>query len=94
MSNKLETQAELYYIYNYLQDQLDEVAKLKAKLQQHFDEQGNVLVKPRRGRPKKDSLPIRIEQGLDIVSESSVVVGPNGETVKRKRGRPKKSSVA
>jgi len=93
-SQKLNVQLEMYNIYNHLQEQLAEVEKLKAKLKQHFDEQGNVLPKARRGRPKKDALPPRVVQSMDIVSESCIPVGPNGETLKRRRGRPKKGSAA
>lgn len=93
-SQKIGVQLEMYYIYNHLQEQLAEVEKLKAKLQQHFDEQGNVLPKARRGRPRKESLPARVEQSMDIISESSIPVGPNGETLKRRRGRPRKDSAA
>jgi hypothetical protein len=84
-------QLELFNIYNYLQDELKSVESIKAKLQQNFDEQGAVLSKPRRGRPKKESLPPDIEKSIDLVASSGCLVGPNGETL-RKRGRPRKVS--
>lgn len=84
-------QIELFNIYNYLQDELKSVESMKAKLQQNFDEQGGVLPKARRGRPKKESLPPDIEKSIDLVANSGCLVGPNGETLK-KRGRPRKVS--
>lgn len=90
-----QTQIELYNIYQYLQKQLAEVESMRAKLVRNFDENGNVLPKASRGRPKKKELPIDVQMSMSNVESSGILIGPDGQPVeKKKRGRPKKNSAA
>jgi hypothetical protein len=88
-SEKNKIQLELYNIYSYLQEQLKSVEKMKSKLQQNFDDQGNVISSPRLGRPRKQNIPPSVSSSMDIVANSEIVVGENGQSP-RKRGRPRK----
>jgi hypothetical protein len=90
-SEKLKVQCELYAVNQYLLQKLEEVSVLKAKLSQHIDENGDIVVTKKRGRPKKENLPDSISISLNRVASSPLVIGPDGQPIKRGRGRPRKA---
>ena len=99
-AGKLKVTCELYQVYSHLQQELERVADLKAKLQQYVDENGDPLPARRRGRPRKEPLPVNVEQSLHRAvtiriegSPTPLVVGPDGQPIKRKRGRPRKNPL-
>lgn len=90
---EVKVKCELYKMYQYLQRQIEEVNELKSKLSSHIDENGNVLEKKKRGRPKKERIPEEVQMSADMVVSSKLVLNPDGTAIVRKRGRPKKNAV-
>jgi hypothetical protein len=90
---KLRVQCELFTVYQHLVKQLEEVNQLRAKLSEYIDEEGNPTGVRKRGRPRKNPLPVDVSMAISRAASSPILVDSDGNPVVRKRGRPRKNPL-